>query len=174
MMVEVARGGGGQAAVARHTVKGWDGGEPDGGGSGRRFSMEERRAAILPNRLCNPAIATVRVSAWGPDEVPAENEVVIGVEEAAAEDCGGGSGGAEVYDAAVVAAMGSVKAPDTRLVGLVDLRRRYKWLTGWRGEGSRRRQRSDAVLTAGVQTHDVEDFRTEEGENRELTASISN
>jgi hypothetical protein len=43
-----------------------------------------------------------------------------------------------------------------------------------RGEGSRRRRRLDAVLTAGAQTRDVEDFRIEEGENRELTASISN
>jgi hypothetical protein len=27
------------------------------------------------------------VSAWGPDKVPAADEVVIGVEEAATEDC---------------------------------------------------------------------------------------
>jgi hypothetical protein len=49
--------------------------------------MEERRATILPNCLCHPSIAAVRVSAWGPDKVPAADEVVIGVEEAATEDC---------------------------------------------------------------------------------------
>jgi hypothetical protein len=88
--------------------------------------MEDRRAAILPNCLCNPVIAVVRVSAWGPDEVPAADEVVTGVEEVAAEDCVGGSGGTEVDGAAVVAAMGSVKATDTRLLGLTDLRRWYE------------------------------------------------
>jgi hypothetical protein len=88
--------------------------------------MEDRRAAILPNCLCNPVIVAVRVSAWGPDEVPVADEVVTGVEEVAVEDCGGGSSGTKVDDAAVVAAMGSVKATDTRLLGLTDLRKWYE------------------------------------------------
>jgi hypothetical protein len=78
--------------------------------------------------------------------------VVIGggAEEAAKEECGGGLDGTELDGAAVVWAMESVKATDTRLLELADLRRAYEWWTGGRGDGSWRRRREDAILAAGV------------------------
>jgi hypothetical protein len=88
--------------------------------------MEDRRAAILPNCLCNPAIAAVRESGCCPDEVPlaadVEGCVEIGgcVEGAAEEQCGGGLGGTEVDGATVVLAMESIKTIDTKLLGLAD------------------------------------------------------
>jgi hypothetical protein len=42
--------------------------------------MEDRRTAILPNCLCNPAIAAVRVSDWGYQIVGARGVMeVVGV-----------------------------------------------------------------------------------------------
>jgi hypothetical protein len=118
--------------------------------------MEERRAAICPNCRCNPDIAAVRVCGGVPGEV-GEAEAVADGEGGVVVDepevgCGGGWGGGWELD--VVAeelAMASMVDLDTRLSKLGDLRRKYVCWTGGRGEGPRRRRRSDAVLAAGVQ-----------------------
>jgi hypothetical protein len=133
---------------------GWDGGGPNGGGRGRRSSMDESLAAMVPNCLCSPRSAAVRVSVWDPDEELEATDVVDGVvmrDEGCGSGFGSGFGGTVVDGAAEVLAMGSDEATDTKLVGLVGLRRWYEWRTGGRGEGPRRGRCSDAVLTTGAQ-----------------------
>jgi hypothetical protein len=108
---------------------GCDGGGPDGSGRGRRSSIEERRAAILPNWRCSPWIAAVRVSGGGSDDEVAtveDNGIeawVIDVEEAPDDGLGGELGGTVADGAAEELAMGSDKATGTRLLALADLRR---------------------------------------------------
>jgi hypothetical protein len=117
---------------------------------GKRSSMEDRRATMLPNCLCNPAIAAMRVSGGAPDEVLVTVEVagcmVIsgGIVDAADEDCGGWLGVTVLDGAVEVLAMGLVKVTYTKLLVLDNLRRAYEWWTGGRGDGSR--LRADAVL----------------------------
>jgi hypothetical protein len=118
---------------------------------GKRSSMEDKRAAMLPNCLCNPAIAAMRVSGGAPDEVLVTVEVagcmVIsgGIVDAADEDCGGWLGVTVLDGAVEVLAMGLVKVTYTKLLVLDNLCRAYEWWTVGRGDGSRRR-RADAVL----------------------------
>jgi hypothetical protein len=125
MIVEEVSGAEGKPPYPGMSYSGRDGGGPNGGGSGSRSSMEDRRAAILPNCLCNPAIAVVRESGCCP-EVPSAADVEgcmeIGgcVEGAAEEECGGGLGGTEDDGAAVVLSVESVKATDTKLLCMAD------------------------------------------------------
>jgi hypothetical protein len=64
---------------------------------------------------------------------------VDGIVDAPEDWCNGGGGGRVLEGAADVLALGSVKAPDTKLLELVLLRRCYECWTRGRGEGPQRR-----------------------------------
>jgi hypothetical protein len=99
--------------------------------------MEERRAAMFPNCRCRPEIAALRVLVDVPEEDPkVAGEAEVGVDDVMGKDaanvvapvvgCGGGCGG-WLLDCAAEFAMGSDKASDTKLLGLMDRQREYEW-----------------------------------------------
>jgi hypothetical protein len=95
--------------------------------SGREADVESAAAAVVGNA--------------GEEVIGTDNGGVAGALD------GGGDGGYDPNGAAEELVMGLVEALDTKLSGLEDRRREYESCTGGRGEGPRRRWRSDAART---------------------------